>query len=423
MKREINASKDYAKQAEGASAEEADYMRQAADEERGAAEAQAGIYQSHAEKVKTLQADRRRELDLAMAQLNTFSDRYMAAAAQGTKPAPSLVSERTDAGVHAAIVTGLGALAMIVTRGNTNPLATVAADIIRRAENAIERDVRDKISRLDTLKTATSLADRQLQNIRQQFDDDRAFIDYVKEIHMGRVVDPMLKRAASSKNMATAAGAEAAGLIRQADQAQRRAALEGTLLSQAQKNAQLRLAAREQSAQSQQGFFKLRKEFGTTASKEVGDEWAKTEQFTTIAKRMVQLRKELGPIARAGRLAAWLKGGNNLAKYNEYKSHVRNIFTLDNELGAALTSTEIAFGEDKIGDPLAWLTGPDELDSVLRARGMAKVKNIQGKISVMGGLTESGRLELARMYASAGGGPTFANREGPKPARRRGGSR
>jgi molybdopterin-guanine dinucleotide biosynthesis protein len=401
MRRELNTARQQADAAAAAGGEQVSAMEDAAQYERQAADAQGAILEEYQEDVRNLQMERRTELEAAQNKLNEFSARYTAAAAQGAKAAPSLVEARTDAGIQAAIVSGLGALAMIVTRGNTNPLASVAADIVRRAERAIERDIQAKLHRMDSLKTATGMADRQLQNLRQSFDDDKAFIDYVKNVHMSRAVDPLLAQAKASGSLANKAAAEALIATRRSDAARAAAAGEGQLLSQAHKNAQLRLAAQKMEMTESQAPFVLSEGFSKEEAGKVAAEWTKTKRFAVVAREMVQLRRELGPLARAGKLTATATG--KLDKFNRYKSLVREIFTLDNDLGAALTATEIAFGEDKIGDPLAWLTGPAELDAVLRSRSLAKARNLNEMVSARGRLTPRGRQELAGMLSSSAG--------------------
>lgn len=391
--------------------EQQGHLEEAAMLEHNAAQAQQNIYKEHAEQLRAFQGHRQEDLSDATARLKNFSDAYSAAAAEGTGPSTSLIERETRDAVISTVVMGLGALAQIVTQGNTNPLAAMATGIMDRANNAIRRDLQAKLNRLDSLKTATSLADRQLQSLRANFNDDKAFLDYMVQVQIDRDVVPKLKQAAASKNMAAAAGARTTLAIAENNAHTQRAQVERALVGDAQKNALMRMKLQAEQQAATQDDLRFAPDVGESYKTEVRKEYNNLRGFAKDAARLIELRKEMGLIARAGKLGAWISGNKEKAK--EYNSLVRDSFKKTSDMGKALTLTEIKFGEEILGNPFALDTDEDTLRAVLTSKIASDTRNFMTNRSGVQ-LSSSGRAQLERILRYAGGGGPVAR---PDPTR------
>lgn len=413
VRREMRRGEEALKRASDASDEEQGLLEEAAMLEHNAAEAQKRIYQDHANDLRTFQGHRKEALADATARLKNFSDEYSAAAARGTGPSASLIERETRDAVIANVVMGLGALAQIVTQGNTNALAPMATGIMDRADKAIRRDIQAKLNRLDSLKTATSLADRQLQTLRANFNDDKAFMDYMVQVQIDRDVVPKLKQAASSKNMAAAAGARAGLAVAESNARNSRAQIERALLGDAQQNALMRMKLEAEQQMAAQDDLRFAPGLGEAYKTEVRKEFNNIRDFSGKLGRFIQLREEMGKIARTGDVGAWITG--NLAKVREYNSIGKELFKKSTDMGKALTFTEIKFGEDILGNPFSVLTDADALRAALIPKLASDVKNFMAHRSGVQ-LTQSSRAQLEQILRySGGGGP--APRNAPTTAR------
>lgn len=305
-----------------------------------------------------LHSERMEAVQSAQEQLNGYMRAYTNAA--NLEPDSALLAGERKAAVVATIVSGLGAIAQIFSRGGSNALAPVAQQIINRANKAIERDVRAKLARQERLKTSISLADKRLRDMRQHFDDKEAYVKYLSDLEFQRVVQPLLDQQMTSKNAQAQMAAKQLHLLKQAELSDSNAMKEASIAAMAQNQAQITLKAVSEARRPFSGL-------DPAMNREATQKWTDLKVASETAKEIVGLFDTVGDIDRfIG------KFGYDSTEYRRLKSAANRLMRKVGDMGQALTDTEIEIMTDIIGDPTRWRADAGEVRKTLQdvLRGM-----------------------------------------------------